>query len=135
MKMSPRFAAATALLVLSGTAVAQSSELQGVPPAPVFTVPAPVCDRPPTTAGARPTPDDSKRWNKKIEEYKKCMVAYQQTLGEMAKAYSKDANQLIDTANTTMADFNNYAQQVRKDNDMDDDDAPAQPSGARPPGH
>jgi hypothetical protein len=137
MNLSTRFAAVTALLLLSGTALAQTAPLQGVPPAPVFTVPAPVCDRPPTTAGARPTPDDSKKWNKKIEDYKKCMVAYQQSLGESAKAYSKVANQLIDTANSTMADFNAYAQQVRKDNDMDDDDdsGGAPPSGTRAPGH
>ena len=122
MKMTTRFAAAAAWLLLSGAALAQTAPPPGVPPAPVFTVAPPTCDRPPTTAGARPTPDDSKRWNKTIEEYKKCMVAWQQSVGEAAKAYGKDANQLIDAANTTMAGFNAYAAQVRKDNDMDDED-------------
>lgn len=131
MKLSSRFAAATALLLLSGTALAQSSPLQGVPPAPVFTVPAPECDRPPTTAGARPTPDESKRWNKQIDAYKKCIVAYHQSLADSAKAYSKVANQLIDSANATMVDFNAYAAQVRKDNDMDDDDDSAAKPAAK----
>jgi len=117
-----RLAATSALLVLSSAAFGQAAPLAGVPLAPTFTIPGPTCDKPPTRAGLNPTPAEQKRWNKSIEEYKKCMVAYKDALTESAKGYANDYQQLVDAANKLLSDFNAYAAQVRKDNDMDDDD-------------
>jgi hypothetical protein len=110
------------LVFASGAAMAQSAPLAGIPPAPVITVPAPTCEQPPTTAGHDPRPDEQKRWNKRIDEYKKCMVAYNKSLSDAINAYTADVNLMVDAAKKSLADYNTYAAAVRKDNDMDDDD-------------
>jgi hypothetical protein len=124
MKVSIRIAATTVLLMAGGAALAQSAEqLPGIPPAPTFTVPAPQCEKPPTTPGLSPDSKAIKRWNKLIEDYKKCMADYQSQLGASINAYTLVVNQMVDVGKKTIADYNAFGAQVRKDNDMDDDDS------------
>ena len=123
MNLSHRIAASTALLLLSGAALAQSSQLPGIPPAPTFTIPAPDCEKPPTTPGLQPDARAIKRWNSTIDAYKKCNADYQKALGESINAYTADVNMMVEAAKKNISDYNAFGAQVRKDNDMDDDEA------------
>ncbi len=103
----------------AGVAFGQTA-VPGVPPAPSVNVPPAPCEKPPTTAGLDPSAAQHKRWQKSIEDYKKCVVDYANSVGEQAKAYNVVANQLVEANKKIIDDFNTYAQQVRKDNDADD---------------